>query len=323
MRSWLLAGAVTLAATAAGAVPKVATDILPVHSIVAAVMQGLGEPDLILEPGASPHEYSLRPSDARALSDADVIVWAGPGLDLWLAGPIVSLAPDAVKVTLEDAPRIRLLPVRLDGPFEGHVHGDEEHQDEEHGHGDEEHGDGEHGHEHGDAHDNHLWLDPGNAADAARTVAEALAASDPANADAYLANADAFAAEMTVLAGEIEAELAPLRDRPFLVFHDAFQYFERAFDFPAAGSVALQDGVEPGPARVASIRERVLDGRIVCGFTEPAFPPKLMMTIAEGTNLRTGTLDPMGTDIPPGPEHYAALIRGLASNLKGCLAPES
>lgn len=325
MRSCILAGVVATAATSAQAVPKVAADILPVQSIVAAVMQGLSKPDVILEPGASPHGYSLRPSDARVLSSADIVVWVGPGLDPWLADPLAALAPGAVRIALDDAPGIAMLPIRVDGPFEAHDHG---HEEPEHDHALSETHDHEHEHEHGGAHgqdgyDSHLWLDPANAAAAARTVAEALAAQDPENAGAYAANAEAFAAEMTALGDEVEGELAPLRGEPYLVFHDAFQYFESAFDFPAAGSISLQDGVEPGPARVASIRDRVVAGQIVCGFTEPAFPPKLMATIAEGTGLRTGTLDPMGTDIPPGPGLYAALIRDLAANLKACLAPDA
>lgn len=319
MRGWLLGSvaALGMAGVAHAAVPKVTTDILPVQSIVAAVMQGVGEPGVILPPGADPHGYALRPSDAQALSDADLVVWVGPDLTHWLADPIDSLAAKAVKLELEDAPGIEVLTVRGDGPFEPDVHGDG-HAD---GDDDHEHAD-EGGHEH-DAHDGHLWLDPANAAAAAEDVAEVLGRLDPENAATYAANAARFADAMTALAAEVTAEVAPLRGKPFLVFHDAYQYFEHAFGLPAAGSVALQDGVEPGPARVAAIRAKVTDGGIVCAFTEPEFPPKLMATITEGTDVRSGTLDHLGADAEPGPGLYAEVIRGLARDLSACLSGKS
>ena len=307
----LLGGALALGAPAAGAVPKVATDILPVQSIVAAVMEGLGEPAVILPPGADPHGYALRPSDARSLSDADLVVWVGPDLTPWLADPIASLASKAVKLELEDAPGIEVLPVRANGVFEPDAH--------DHGHGADE---AEHDHGPAASRDGHLWLDPANAAAAARDVAAALGRLDPGNATAYDANAARFAEAMAALTAEVEAEVAPLRGRPYLVFHDAYQYFQHAFALPAAGSVALQDGVDPGPARVARIRERVTTGGVVCAFTEPEFSPKLRATITEGTDLRTGTLDHLGAGIAPGPALYPALIRGLAADLAACLAPQ-
>lgn len=344
MRAWLLAGAAALgtaSAAAADGVPKVATDILPVQSIVAAVMQGVGEPGVILPPGADPHAYSMRPSDAQLLSDADLVVWVGPDLTHWLAEPIDALATRAVKLELADAPGIETLPVRADGPFEAHVHGDGEDHDHDHGaaeghdHDDHDHDDHdhdgahdhehghEHGHDHGEARDGHLWLDPANAAAAAADVARALAELDPGNAATYGANADRFAAEMGELTSEVREELRPLHGKPFIVFHDAYQYFEHAFDLPAAGSIALQDGVEPGPARVAAIREKVGAGGIVCAFTEPEFSPKLVATITEGASVATGTLDHLGATIDAGPALYPDLIRGLARDFAACLSGKS
>ncbi|MFT3972651.1 MAG: zinc ABC transporter substrate-binding protein [Amaricoccus sp.] len=315
MRAWLLAGAAALTATgaAAGAAPVVMTDILPVQSIVAAVMQGVGTPGVLLPPGADPHAYALRPSDAQALADADLVVWVGPDLTHWLADPLDALAPGAVKLALEQAPDVETLPVRADGPFEPDEHDHD--SDEDHAQG--------HDHDSGAARDGHLWLDPANAAAAARDVAATLARLDPANAAAYSANADRFATDMTALASEVTAEVAPLRGKPFLVFHDAYQYFEHAFGLPAAGSVALQDGVEPGPARIAAIRAKVADGGIACAFTEPEFSPKLMATITEGTSVGSGTLDHLGAKLDPGPTLYPALIRGLAADFAACLNGKS
>lgn len=296
--------ALALAGTAAAAeAPRVAADIGPVHSIAARVMAGIGAPDLVVPPGASPHGYALRPSEARALQEADLVVWVGPALTPWLADPIDTLAAEgAVRLTLEDAEGIRLLPARAGDGFEAHEHDDE------------------HDHDHDAPVDGHLWLDPGNAAAAARAIADALGGLDPANAAAYAANAEAFTAELARLAAAIDADLAPVRGRPYIVFHDAFHYFEDAFAIPAAGSVVLHEGVEPGAARVAAIRARVESAGVACAFTEPQFQPHLLHTVVEGTGARLGEIDDLGATLAPGPELYPALLRGIADSLRACLA---
>lgn len=300
----ILLGALALGLPAVAA-PRVATDIAPVHSIVARVMQGIGAPELVIPPGASEHDHALRPSEAALLQSADVVVWVGPTLTPWLAEPLAALAPSATRVTLEDTPGVVTLPIRGGGPFEPHDDGDED------GHDDQAHAPG--------APDGHLWLDPENAAAAATAVAAVLGAADPANAAAYAANATAFAAELDGLAADLDAELAPARGKPFLVFHDAYQYFEHRFAIPAAGSVALHDAVAPGTARVAAIRDRVRDEGMVCAFTEPQFQPKLLATLIEGTGVRTGVLDPVGAALTPGPDLYPTLLRALADSLTACL----
>lgn len=298
--------------------PRVATDIAPVQSIVARVMAGVGTPGLVIPPGASPHGYALRPSEARALQDADLVVWVGPILTPWLADPIDTLAPDAVHLALEDAPGVRLLPARAGNGFEPHVHADDADHGHADGHDDDGHDHDDHDHDH--THDGHLWLAPDNAAAAAGAVAAALAERDPENAALYAANASAFAGELDALSATIAATLAPVRGTPWLVFHDAFQYFEDAFDIPASGSVVLQEGVEPGAARVAALRDRVRDGHVVCAFAEPQFEPRLLHTVIEGTAVRTGEIDDIGATLAPGPELYPALLRGIADNLAACLA---
>lgn len=313
--------AAALLALPAAAAPRVATDIAPVQSIAARVMGDLGAPGLILPPGASPHDHALRPSEARLLQEAEVVVWVGPPLTPWLADPLAALAPDAVRVTLAEAPGMTLLPIRVGGPFvaHDHAHGDEHAGDDAaDGHADDQ----DHDHEAaepGAGVDGHLWLDPENAIAAAGAIAVALGAADPANAAAYAANADSFAREMRALEAEIAAELAPVRGRPFLVFHDAYQYFEHRFAIPAAGSVALHDGMAPGTARVAGLRGRVAAEGIVCAFTEPQFEPKLLATVIEGSGIRTGVLDHIGTEVAPGPDLYPAMMRNLAASLVACL----
>jgi zinc transport system substrate-binding protein len=314
MQGWgaWLAATVTaaLAGAPAAAAPRVAVDIAPLHAIAARVMAGLGTPELIVPPGASEHDHALRPSEAALLQGAEVVAWIGEALTPWLAQPIAALAPDARVVTVAEAPGVRVLPARAGGRFAAHEH-------EEH----DEH-DGHEGHEEGGgaaAHDPHLWLDPGNAAAAAAAIAAALAERDPANADAYAANAEAFAAEVEALAAEIEARVAPVRGRPFVVFHDAYQYFGERFEVPAAGSIATHAGAAPGAARVAEIRTRIAEEGVICVFAEPQFEPKLVATAIEGSDVRSGVLDPLGAGLEPGPGLYPELMRNLADGLVDCL----
>jgi zinc transport system substrate-binding protein len=307
LRSAFLAALALLAASAAVATPRVATDIAPVHSIAARVMADLGEPGLILQPGASPHGYALRPSEARLLQDADLVVWVGPALTPWLADPIATLAPQATLLTLAEATGVETLPIRAGGPFDAHAHGEHEHAEAELS----------------PAIDGHIWLDPDNAVAMARAIAAALGEADPANAAAFAANAEAFAAETAARSAAIEARIAPLRGRPFIVFHDGYQYFEHRFDLPAAGSIALHDGDAPGTARIAAIRDRVIADGVVCAFAEPEFAPALLETVIEGTAARAGRLDGIGAGLAPGPDLYPALLDGLVDGLEACLAPAS
>lgn len=311
--------ALALAAPGTATAAEVAVDIAPVHSIVARVMAGVGEPALIVPPGASAHAYALRPSEAAALQEADLVVWVGEVLTPWLDGPLAALAPEARKLELAEAEGVRLLPVRAGGPFEAHDHdhGDDHAKDHADAH-DHAH---DHAHEHaGEAMDPHLWLDPRNGVAIAAAVAGALGELDPDNAATYSLNAAAFAAEMDALAAEIEAMLAPVAGRGYFVFHDAYGYFEDRFAVPAAGSITLSDAEAPAASRVREIRDRIAAENIVCVFAEPQFEPKLVATVIEGSQARTGTLDPVGAALEPGATLYPALLRGLATDLAACLA---
>lgn len=283
-------------------VPRVVVTIKPLHSLVAAVMGDLGSPDLIVRGAASPHLYSLKPSDARALEAADVVVWAGQGMELFLEEALATLAVEARVVGLADAQGVELLPLRKGGMFEEHEH-----------EGVEPAG------LHGEA-DMHFWLDPANAAPMLSAIAAALAAEDPANAVVYASNAEAYAGRLEALTAEIDSSLAPLRERPFIVFHDAYQYFERRFGLAAAGAITVTPDVLPGAARIADIRARIEDSGAYCLFVEPQFEPAIVDTIVEGSGVRLGTLDPEGTSLTEGPELYETLLRGLADSLADCLA---
>ncbi len=300
---WTIAG---FAASASA--DRVVATFKPVHSLVSAVMAGVGEPYLIMRGTASPRTYRMRPSDARVIGKARVIVMIGESVENTLAGPIRKLRGKARVVELGEVPGLVRMPLRKGGGFEGDDHGQ--------GHG--------HGHDHGQegkAFDMHVWLDPVNAGLMALVIARNLAEVDPANAAKYQANADAVIAGLDELTAKLDAELAPVRDKPFIVFHDAYQYFEKRFALNAVGSAVVSTSRSPGVRRVRELRKKVRDLGVVCVFAEPRYDPRFVRLITEGTKARAGTVDPAGTAIKPGAEMYAALLRGMAASFKKCLAP--
>ncbi|MHA7851997.1 zinc ABC transporter substrate-binding protein [Roseovarius sp.] len=345
--------------------PRVVADIAPVQSLVARVMDGAGAPELLIRPDASPHAYAMRPSEARALEQADLVVWMGPGLTPWMSDAIGNLAEDAAHLTLLTAPETLVLPGRIDPRFAAHDHGHDHGDDHGHDHDKAKHSDhddhaghdhdkakhsdhddhaghdhdkakhddhkhddhADHGHSH-DTHDHahagpdpHAWLDPVNAVAWLGLIARDLSALDPDNADLYAANAKAAQAELTALSDQIAGDLAPLADRPFLVFHDAYQYFEARFGVTAAGAVSISDASEPGPARLADLRALVSEQDVACIFAEPQFNTAILASVF-GDALRIGQLDPIGVDHAAGPGLYPAILRGMADAMTECLSPQ-
>jgi len=292
------------------AAPRVVASIKPVHSLVSAVMAGVGEPALIVKGAASPHTYSLRPSDAAALESADIVFWTGHGMELFLANALDTLSPQAEVVELAESPGIALLPVREGGAFEPHSHGDEGHDHHDHDH--------EHDHEHEEG-DMHFWLDPQNARLMVSRIATVLAEADPENAAAYDANAEAELLRLDALEAELQQTLAPLAEKPFIVFHDAYQYFEHRFGLDVAGTVTVSPDAMPGAARIDELRAKVTELGATCVFAEPNFEPAIVRTIIEGTSAKAGVLDPEGSALPEGPDLYPDLLRGLATGLVECL----
>ena len=292
------------------AAPNVVASTKPVHALVSAVMAGVGEPGLIVKGAASPHTYSLRPSDAAALENADVVFWTGHGMELFLADALETLSTKAQTVELSESEGIELLPMREGGTFEPHSHGDEDHGHEEHDH------DHDHAHEEGDM---HFWLDPENAKLMVAEIARVLSATDPDNATAYQANATSEIAALGALETEIAATLAGVKDRPFIVFHDAYQYFEKRFGLDVAGTITVSPETMPGAARVDELRTKVKELGATCVFAEPNFEPAIVRTVVEGTEAKAGVLDPEGSALPEGPGLYADLLRGIAAGLVDCL----
>jgi len=281
-------------------VPRVATDIPPVHSLVSQVMGELGTPKLIIPPGTSPHGYAMRPSEARTLQAADVVFWMGQDLTAWFGRAIKALATNATTVALSESKDLIRHPYRTTKNFDTHTHDEGEH----------------------DATakiDPHLWLDPDNALIFLDVIATTLARLDAIHADTYLTNAAQAKAALEALKSELNATVQPIRGRPFIVFHDAYHYFEHRFDVEAAGSVSIGDASSPGPARIAAIRGKVQTLGATCVFSEPQFEPKIIATIIEKTAARSGTLDPVGATLKPGPNQYSQLLRHLAHSLLTCL----
>ncbi|MDR6669399.1 zinc ABC transporter substrate-binding protein [Rhizobium sp. 1399] len=293
--------------------PVVVTSIKPIHSLVSAIMQGVGKPELIVDGAASPHTYNLKPSNARALQDAKVIFWVGPGLEAFLEKPLESLGSDATVARLDDAPGLVKLPFREGGAFEAHDDGDE------HQHTEADH---DHDHDHRDhgAFDTHLWLDPMNAKAMATEITTTLVAADPANALTYEANAKALDDKLDTLDKEIAATVSPVKDKPFIVFHDAYQYFEHRYHIRVAGSITVSPETIPGAERVSEIHKKVGDLGATCVFAEPQFEPRLVDVVIEGTKAKSGVLDPEAATLPAGPDLYFTLMRGIADSMKNCLA---
>ena len=290
--------------------PKVVASIQPIHSLVASVMQGVAEPGLVVSGAQSEHTYALKPSDARLLQAAQVVVMVDEGYETFLAKPLKGRKASLDVIAMADLPGATTLPPRAGGA------GEDEHGGLDH---DKGHGKGHaHGHDHG-AIDGHVWLDPGNARLLVTAVAERLSELDAANAERYRANAHATVARLEALDDQLRRQLAPVAGKPFVVFHDAYQYVERRYGLAAAGSITVDPDRPPSAKRLAILRDRLKAAGAACVFREPQFPAPVVKTLAEAAGAREGVLDPQGADIPPGPDQYFTLMTRLGDGLASCL----
>ncbi len=334
VKTALRASCASVALLVAGAAPafaelKVTATIKPIHALVAQVMEGVGVPDLLVKGAASPHTYALKPSDARALNHANIFFRVSETVEPFTR-KIVSALPDTVKtVTLADAPGIELLNVRTGDTFEKHDHGHDgkdEHDHDGHDHAnDHDHGDHAHDHstEANGTRDGHVWLDPQNGRKMIAEIARVLSEASPENADKFEANAARADAALVALQVDIARDLAPIKAKPFVVFHDAFQYFEHRFGLSAVGSITISPDAQPSAKRLTEIRRKLQSLSAVCVFSEPQFQAKLVNAVTEGTTARSGTLDPEGALVDPGPSAYDTLLRNLSDDLRACLAQPS
>lgn len=288
--------------------PKVVTTIRPLYALTAAVMGGTTTPTLLVKGGHSPHNYSLRPSEAKALAEADLIVWIGPELESFLVKPLANLAAEARQLELLQQPELIRLPQRSGGTWSGHDHHLEttEHEDEK-------------SETVAGSYNPHLWLDPQNAIQIVDLLAEELADLDPSNSTIYHNNSLTLKKRLQHLDRELTQSLKSISDLPYLVFHDAYPYFEKRYNLNPIGAISVSPERRTGAKRVAGIRKEINTSGARCVFAEPQFKPQLIKTLISGTPARSGILDPLGADLAAEPESYFVLLRQMADNLKQCL----
>jgi zinc transport system substrate-binding protein len=273
----------------------------------------------VVDGSASPHTFTLKPSTARAINEADIFIRVSDSLEPFTRKIVTSLPQSVTVLTLAGADGIKLLDQRKGGTFEKHVHG---HEAGEEAHAD--HADEHEDHDHDeDGKDGHLWLDPQNAKAIVADVTKVLAARYPEYAEKVQHNAAALDADLDALDGELAAELKGSHGKPFIVFHDATQYFENHYGLGAAGSITVSPDVPPSAMRLTEVRRKISSLGTVCVFTEPSFQPNLVAAVTEGTHARAGALDAEGQMLTPGTGLYFDLMRGLAHNLASCLNAQS
>ena len=302
---------------------KVVASIKPIHSLASYLMDGVGKPDLIVDGYASPHGFAMKPSHAKMLQNADLIFWVGEDLENFLEKPLKSIAKKAEKIELMEIKGLTKLEFRERNIFEEHGHDEhkehghkEDKHDEhkEHGHKQDKHDD-HHGHGHGE-HDPHIWLDPMNAKVILSEMAEHLIENDQENASKYKANLKKAHKELDKLTKKVKSDLN--KDFKSIVFHDAYQYFEKRFDVNVLGAFTVNTDVLPGAEQLSEIREVIEHEKVSCVFSEPQFNPDIIKAVAKDTNIKTGVIDPLGATLNPGKTLYFDLISNMSKSFKGC-----
>ena len=321
--------------TSASAEIKVVTSIKPIHSLASYLMDGVGKPDLIVDGYASPHGFSMKPSHAKMLQNADIVFWIGEGMENFLEKPLSSIAKKAEKIELMEIKGLNVLKFRERNIFDEHNHDDhgkkEEHDDhDEHGKK-EEHDDHDHdehdkkeehddhddheGHAHGE-YDSHIWLDPINAKTILNEMVKHLVENDPKNSSIYKDNLEKALKEIDTLTIEVMSELN--KSVSSIVFHDAYQYFEQRFNINIIGAFTVNPDVMPGAEQLAEIREIIDHDKVACVFSEPQFNPDIINAVAKDMKIKTGVLDPLGATLDSGKNLYFNLIRNMSASFKGC-----
>ena len=315
---------------------KVVTTIKPIHSLVSGVMDGVSNPSLIIEGSNSPHNFSLKPSHAKMLEEADIVFWIGEDLESFMEKPLNSLAKNAVQISFMDLKSIEKLKFREmsdhddhddhghEDEHEGHDDHDDGHKDDDHddhghddhhGHEDEDDDSNHEGHNHGEF-DAHIWLDPVNAKAMVSEIAHELSELDPSNKSNYEKNAEKMISSLDDLIERVSTTIP--KNSSFIVFHDAYQYFENRFNIKAAGALTLNPEVLPGAKQIAEIQEIIEHDSVKCIFSEPQYNPKIIEMLSADMKVLTSVLDPLGANIEAGPEMYNDLILEIASSLKDC-----
>jgi zinc transport system substrate-binding protein len=316
--------------TPANAEIKVVTSIKPIHSLASYLMNGVGKPDLIVDGFNSPHGFSMKPSHAKMLQNADLIFWIGEDLENFLEKPLNSIAKKAEKIELIEIKGLNVLKFRERNIFDEHDHDDhakkedshDDHAKKEDGHDDhakKEDGHDDHdeheGHGHGE-YDPHVWLDPINAKVILKEMTEHLIENDSKNASTYKSNLDKALKDIDKLTMDVMTELN--ESTSSIVFHDAYQYFEKRFNVKILGAFTVNTDVMPGAEQLSEIREIIEHDKVKCIFSEPQFNPDIIKVVAKDMNIKTGVVDPLGATLNPGKDLYFDLIRNMSASFKGC-----
>ena len=306
-----LTAALFLVLTPLKAEISVVTSIKPLHSLTSYIMEGVGEPELIIDGVASPHNFQIKPSHAKMLQNADLVIWIGEDLESFLPTALKSIPKDAVVFELLDQSGLKKLKFREKNIFEGH----DDHGHDEHAKKEDDHGHDDHGHGHG-SFDPHIWLDPANAKVIVKKITNQLSKIDKDNASTYKANSKKVIKDLDGLIKEVKNEIN--KDASFVVFHDAYQYFEKRFGLSVIGALTVNPDVMPGAEQLSEIREVIEHEKAKCIFSEPQFNPNIINSIASDTGVKTGVLDPLGANIDKGKNMYFDLIKDMSNSLKDC-----
>ena len=282
---------------------KVVATIKPIHSLVAGVMDGLGSPSLIVDGSNSPHNFSLKPSHAKMIEDAEIIFWVGEDLETFMIKSLESIANNATKVSFMDLDNITKLKFKEENILE--VEGyDDDHDDDDH----DKHADGEF--------DAHIWLDPKNAIEIVNEIAKTLSLKDPNNKNVYYSNAEKLNHSLNELIEKINLSIN--KDARFIVFHDAYQYFEKRFDVSSAGALILNEEALPSAKKVSEIHKIIKKQNINCIISEPQFNPNIIKSIAQDSSILTRSFDPLGSSFDTNKNLYFEMILSLSNSLKDC-----
>lgn len=289
--------------------PVIVTSIKPVSMVVAAVGGDKIEIEQIVSNNASPHDFAMRPSDLKKIEDADTVVWVGEALEGFLEKPLENAEKEDASIEW-----LALEGVQLQEFAHKHEH---EHEDEHEDH-DEDYAEEEHHHHH-DGVNPHLWLSPGNAKVLAEAVAQRLEELDSTNAAYYKENLASFETKLAVEDQSIQSKLASVKTVPYIVFHDGYGYFEKHYGLNHAGAITVSPERKPGAKKVAEIRHEIEEHQVQCVFSEPQFKPAIVKTLLEGTNVKTASLDPLGSTIPLSQDSYLTFLNTLGDQFLTCL----
>ena len=306
----------------------VITTIQPINSLVSAVIGNTGKTISLIPAEISPHEFKLKPSDAKKMQEGNIIFYISKHLESDVVKVFDNLPKNIKIVDLLEETGIEHLSIRDNEAWErhDHHHGHDDHDDhDKHGKKHDDHDHDKHAKKHDDHDDHqtkddvHIWLSPDNAIKIINKANKVLSLYYPQNAKIYDENTKIMIDKINKLKAELTKDLAPIKDKPYVVFHDAYQYFEKAFGLNAVGSVALEGDIASSPKQVSYIKEKIVKLKASCVFQEPQFDSKLVKIVVEGTNAQIGTLDPLGVGIKDEKDFYLQLLRNMAKSLKECL----